>query len=405
MCRSPYDEQEKGDLMSGKIVVFGAGATGRGHVGLLAWQAGFEIVWVDKDAELVAALRKQQRYTVHFTGRGAVPDVTVTGFRVYFHEEREAIAREIGDADLVLTSVIEHNLPDVAKTLALGVAHCRRAGRQTPLNCIACENMPDSSSSLGRYVRALLSGDDSEYLDRFWGFPDCMISRVVPRPEPDPLRIVTENYNEWTVRAEAFRGEKPVALTAMELINNQTARLERKLFVHNGGHAICAYLAWHRGHEFIHQAVADPAVVEPLLKALDEIGAVVLRKHPCFSEEEIAAYKRELGERGANEAMRDPIARVVRDPIRKLGPQDRLLGPAQLAVEYGLPRAHIVQGIVAALRYHSEADSQSVQLARDIAERGLPAVLEDVCGLAKGSPLVGEILSAWDRFQENRVAH
>ncbi len=36
--------------MTGKIVVFGAGATGRGHVGLLSWQAGFEIVFVDKES-------------------------------------------------------------------------------------------------------------------------------------------------------------------------------------------------------------------------------------------------------------------------------------------------------------------------------------------------------------------
>ena len=42
--------------------------TGRGHVGLLAWQAGFEIVFVDEKAALVDALRRQGRYPVKLYG-------------------------------------------------------------------------------------------------------------------------------------------------------------------------------------------------------------------------------------------------------------------------------------------------------------------------------------------------
>ena len=146
-----------------------------------------------------------------------------------------------------------------------------------------------------------------------------MISRVVPRPEPDPLVIVAEDYNEWTARAEAFKGAKPAALTALELVDNQTARLERKLFIHNGGHAVCGYFGFHRGHEFIHEAVADPVVPSTSSGALDEIGEVVERKHG-FSAESIDAYKRDLCRRGAIAEMRDEILRVVRDPIRKLSP-------------------------------------------------------------------------------------
>ena len=44
--------------MPERIVVFGAGATGRGHVGFLAWEAGYQIVLVDRNRELVDALRQ-----------------------------------------------------------------------------------------------------------------------------------------------------------------------------------------------------------------------------------------------------------------------------------------------------------------------------------------------------------
>jgi mannitol-1-phosphate 5-dehydrogenase len=382
--------------MTEKIVVFGAGATARGHVGLLAWQAGFEVVFVDKKLDLVESLQRAGQYRVKLYGQQC-REITVSGYRVYSHLDRARVAEEVRDAVLVLTAVFDQNLPDVAQTIALGVAACARAGRTQPLNCIACENMMDSSSTLGRHVRTLLSADALAWCDQHAGFPDCMISRVVPRPEPDPLVIVAEDYNEWTARAEAFRGAKPAALTALELIDNQSARLERKLFLHNGGHAVCGYVGFHRGHRYIHEAVADPVVAEHVLGAMDELGGVV-RQRWGFSAESIDAYKQDFCRRGAIAEMRDEILRVVRDPIRKLSPRERLVAPANLAVEYGLPRTWIVRGIAAALHYQHPQDSQSLELTENLAQRGLPAVLQEVCGIATDSPLNAEIKDVWTKW-------
>ncbi len=379
--------------MPQKIVVFGAGATGRGHVGLLAWQAGFEIVFVDKKPDLVELLRNAGRYRVELYGKSR-QTIEVTGYRVYHSLDRQAIAREMADAALVLTAVFDQNLPDVAVTLAQAVIACRKAGRSAPLNCIACENMMDSSSTLGRHVESHLTGEDLSYCRKIFGFPDCMISRVVPRPEPDPLVILTEDYNEWTARAEAFKGDKPAALTALELVTNQTARLERKLLIHNGGHAVCGYVGFHRGCRFIHEAVADLVVLRHVAGALDELGEVVRRRHG-FSAESIEAYKADLGRRGAIAELRDQILRVVRDPIRKLSARERLVAPAMMAVEYGLPRHWIVKGIVAALKYRHADDPQSMELADCLERQGLESVLKNVCSIDPGSVLADEIAAAW----------
>jgi len=379
--------------MTERIVVFGAGATGRGHVGLLAWQAGFEIVFVDKDAELVDVLKRNGEYTVKLYGK-QLDRIVVSGYRVYHALDRAAIAEEIRAAVLVLTAVFDQNLADVAETIALGIAECVRSGRKTPLNCIACENMMDSSTQLGQHVCRRLAGEELKWCRQYAGFPDCMISRVVPRPEADRLRIVAEDYNEWTARADSFCGPKPAKLASLELVEDQSARLERKLFIHNGGHATCGYFGFHRGHKYIHEAVADPAVAERVLRALDELGAVVQRKWG-FSPQSIDEYKQDLCRRGAVAEMRDEILRVVRDPLRKLSPRERLVAPANLAVEYGLPRAGIVAAIVAALRYCHPHDPQSLMLAAQLAQQGLPQVLHSVCGIAANSPLAVEIESAW----------
>lgn len=96
--------------------------------------------------------------------------------------------------------------------------------------------------------------------------------------------------------------------------------------------------------------------------------------------------------------MRDEILRVVRDPIRKLSPRERLIAPAQLAVEYGLPRRWIVRGIVAALRYRHPQDLQSVALAEQLSQEGLCRVLERMCGIAADTPLAMEITRAWEEW-------
>ena len=99
--------------MKEKIVVFGAGATGRAHVGLLAWQAGFEIVFVDIKPTLVDALRHSECYKVTLYGT-ETQEIIVSGYRIYDASERSAIAEEICDACLVLTAVFDQNLEDVA---------------------------------------------------------------------------------------------------------------------------------------------------------------------------------------------------------------------------------------------------------------------------------------------------
>ena len=376
------------------VVVFGAGATGRGHVGLLAWQAGAHLVFADTNERLVRALQQAGSYRVDIHDDRSCRQIVVKGADYLSASQREAVSRQIVEADLVLTSVFDQNLPDVAITVALAAKRCREAGRTRPLNFIACENMQNSSSTLGRHVREELSGEELDYGRRYFGFPDCMISRVVPQPEPDPLVITAEDYNEWTARREDFKGEPPAWLTALQLVDNQDARLERKLFMHNGGHAICGYFGFHYGHCHIHEAVADPRVAQCVVGACDQLGEVVRRKHG-FSAESIEEYKNDLYRRGAIPEMRDQILRVVRQPLRKLGGQERLVAPARLAFQYGLPRDQIVRGMVAALKYHHPGDPQSLEMQRTIKEQGLERLLCQVSQLTPEDPLIAEIEKAW----------
>ncbi len=373
-----------------KAVVFGAGSAGKGLIGLLFHQAGYRITFVDIDPVVVDQLGTAGRYQVLVHGLdGNRSTHEVAPFSILAATEREQVAQEVVTADLVLTAVFVQNLPDVAQTLALAVSRCRRTGRETPLNCIACENMKSSSSTLAGHVQSLLDEEDLRYLRTTVGFPDCMINRVVPK-SPSPLQLETEDYCEWTADRRELKGPAPADVDFIEWVDNQDARLDRKLMVYNGTHAASAYFGSRAGHTWLRDAVTDENVIPYIQGTLRQLGAAVARHHH-FSPTDMEHYQQDFWRRARNPGLQDAIARVARQPQRKLSRQERLIGPAMLAYDYGLARDHIVEAIWAALHYCQADDSQSQVLAQSLKEHGLRNTLASVSSLTADDPLMDEV--------------
>ena len=88
-----------------KAVHFGAGNIGRGFVGLLLHDAGYEVVFADVNGALIDELAASDHYTVHEVGRGA-RDRVVDGYRaVNSATDAAALADELATADVVTTAV------------------------------------------------------------------------------------------------------------------------------------------------------------------------------------------------------------------------------------------------------------------------------------------------------------
>ncbi|MCR4427630.1 MAG: mannitol-1-phosphate 5-dehydrogenase, partial [Firmicutes bacterium] len=325
-----------------KAVIFGAGASGRGHIGHLAYASGYQLVFVDVDRSLVEELEKAGRYTVHLVGT-TEQDVTITGYRAYSLRDEETVVREIAACDLVLTAVTAEGLPGVVPCLCRGIMARADCPTEAPLNVVACENMIRGSSSLREQVVATLDPRYLPYLQNHIGFPDAMIARVVPAPTGNRMHIVAEDYNEWVVDRNSWLGPPP-DIQGLELVDNLQARLERKIYIHNAGHAVCGYLGYLRGHHLMCDAIADPWIREIVDGAMSEAGQALIRRFG-FSRASIDAYRAAFFPRVAARQIPDPVARVIRSPKRKLGRKERLLGPACMAIDYGLACGNLAMGI------------------------------------------------------------
>ncbi len=129
-----------------KAVHFGAGNIGRGFVGLILHEAGYEVVFADVNAELIGHLASADSYRVTEVGPHA-RDWTVTGFRaIDSAADGEALIAEIATADVVTTAVGPNILRFVAPAIAAGLR--ARSADLGPVAVMACENAINATDTL-----------------------------------------------------------------------------------------------------------------------------------------------------------------------------------------------------------------------------------------------------------------
>jgi mannitol-1-phosphate 5-dehydrogenase len=176
------------------------------------------------------------------------------------------------------------------------------------------------------------------------------------------------------------------------------ARLREKLYVFNAGHASCAYLGWLRGHTTIAEAVRDPFLRPMVAGSLLESRRALLQTYPQLGTD-VHGPVAEALLRYADDELADPVVRVAREPLRKLAPADRLLGPLRMAREQtGQEPPYFSLGVAGALLYRGDDGEQTRELRTRLGRDGVRAVLEQVCGLATGDPFSDAVAARYAGF-------
>ena len=357
-----------------KALHFGGGNIGRGFIGKILAEAGYEVVFADINMTVIDRLNQDHGYTVHVVGEGVDQHETVQNVRGINSGDEAAVTAEISDATLVTTAVGPPVLEILAPLLARSLAARYRAGG-APLNIIACENMVRGSSFLKEKVLAA-AGDDAALIDANTGFVDCAVDRIVPPVrggDADPLAVTVEVFSEWIVDSTQFKGAVP-AIAGMIATDKLMAFIERKLFTLNTGHTALAYFGQLAGKKTVGEAMQDDAVRQAAEAVMKESGAVLIRRY-AFDPAAHRAYIDKILKRFANPYLHDDIDRVARQPLRKLGAQERFIKPLNGMLEYDLPHDATVRAIAATLHYHNPDDPQAVEMQYYRQAHGIAATL------------------------------
>lgn len=339
-----------------KVVIVGAGRTGRGYVARQmpgvsssahATGEPVELTFVDRNEKLVEQLALANEFEVRFgNGRETVRVAGFDSLPSYTEEATQALA----EADLVLTAVGEQNLTDVAEQL-LAARKVREDA--SPIRVVTCENgvtpkrrlveaLPAEGFVLGEAIVFCTTDVDGE------------------------LNIVSEDLDYIPYDIVAMQDELGLPGFAPEERFHDL--LERKIYTYNCLSACIAYLGALKGYDDYGQAATDDEILAAMQELKDALSGALSARYGITFEEQDKFGDMAIG-KFTNKDISDSIVRNARAVRRKLGPSERIVAPMRILMEQGQD-ARILQRIAAAaiaygVRVEGEQKDELLALLRE----------------------------------------
>ncbi len=376
-------------------IMYGAGNIGRGFIGSLLSQSGYRVTFVDVADPVVNHLKEKECYPIRYVSTTGHEDVLIENVTAIHGNDTEAVSDAIAACDIMATAVGARILKFIVPNIVAGLRKRWEKGG-APLNIIVCENLMDANLVVEGLIKEKLTEDECKKFDETVGLVEASIGRMVPvqteeMKDGEPMRVCVERYGFLPTDKAAFKGGVP-EIKNMVPFEPFDFYIKRKLYIHNMGHATCAYLGDLLGLQYIYESI-DVADVRVLVQNAMIESATALNKKYGVPTEDIIMHITDLMGRFTNAALLDTCARVGGDPGRKLSPDDRLIGSSSLALSVGITPAYIAVGAAAGLhRYIKEAEGM---------EQGMDAaasVLKEVSGLDADSVLAKMILSMYEKI-------
>ena len=372
-------------LAKKKFVMYGAGSIGRGFIGPLFSHAGYEVIFVDINKTIIDALNTSGHYYYTIACKESY-DTEVTGVCGIDGTNEQAVINEIVECDLMAVSLGSSVLQKVTPIIAKGFS-LRMDQTGKPLNILICENLKDANVVLRDWLLEELPKEYHKLLKEKCGLIKTAIGRMVPVvvPNPfDPLNVLVEEYDFLPFDKDAFIGTLP-KIDKLVPYSPFSFYEERKLYLHNMGHAICAFLGLEYGYEAIDQAIRDPYIRLLTLSAMIESSSMLSAKYG-IPYNDIFDHAEDLLIRFGNTALGDTCERVGRDPMRKLNTDDRLAGIIRQCPDYGIHPVYISFGYAIALKRVTEDWEYACKICREtgnltIEQTGLIMRLYDALSL------------------------
>lgn len=342
-----------------KILIVGAGAIGRGFLAPLLQNYNFEISFYDQNEKLVTDLNKNKYFHAAITGQKNYNFKKIKVDKAY--DKKSKI--NISIFDIVFCCVGPKQCISVAKLF-------KRAK-----TVISCENDFFSVQQIKK-----ISGNKNV----FFGIPDVITSSTAPTAllKKDKLTTVSER-GELILEKGNYKITKQISQVGVKSLEQHW---RAKLFIHNAPHAILAYLGHLKKYKYIHEAMADKRIKKIVLGAMREITDGVIKAK--YVPKKFAEYymKKEI-RRFSNLLLFDPISRVAREPIRKLGKENRIILALRVSQWNKKLPVNIAIGVKAALEFNDKNDPESKYLQSLRKKLDDDEVLEMISGIERTDPL------------------
>jgi len=352
---------------------FGFGPIQGGLFAKEAFQSGNfnRIVVAEIDADLVDAVRANNAsYYVNVAGSDGIEaqqidDVELLNPNIV--ADRQILLDVLSQSTEIVTSLPSVNFYGAgqANSVVSLIAEGLKNSRAEATIIYTAENNNHAAEILLKAVsekNAALPQGKVQFLNTVIG----KMSRVVTDPaEIAELHLKTiapginraflvEQFNRILVSRTQIAGFKPGIKVFIEK-DDLLPFEEAKLYGHNAIHSLLGFIGAVKGYTRMTELKNDRAVMQIGRDAfMQESGAALIKKYSylgdeLFTEDGFRDFAEDLLERMTNPYLGDTIARVVRDVVRKLEIDGRILGTMQLALEHGIEPENMALGAMAGI--------------------------------------------------------
>lgn len=384
-----------------KAVVFGAGKIAKGFIGQLLYLSDFEITFVDVYEPMVNLLNERKKYHVHVLGAPEL-DSEVNNFIAYTFENDKEIYEALSQADAAFVSVGGNHLPQVGQSIAQILNKYGVPERE--LTIVACENWKDAGYTLQKAIESNLTEERKALFQKYIGVSEAVMMRTATQPDSKeakdhPEDVWVQNFWYLPIDGSRVKGSFP-KIKDVELLDNFGNFLIQKMYTNNTSNAVIAYTGYLLGYKLVAEAANSPEISKLLDQTYEEINQTLeaeLKVDPHQQEE----FSKKARAKYTDWTIVDQVTRHAKDPIRKLGPEDRLVGPARMALKHGIFPETIIDTIAKALFFDYPEDESAMKLKEMRETKGIPFVLKEICKLDENEPLYGEVLKSVDKIRKS----
>ena len=368
--------------MSDTAFIFGAGKTGRGFAAHIASLGGYNVVLIDKNKQLIDDLKKEGQYDIQVLGCDE-KNATIR-FSNAYHINDASWHDLFIKTSIAFTAVFGNNLEELSEHLVVALNKRYLKNPDQSLTIITCENKTDAACFLKDCVLKKIGSEKEAWLSKHVGFSESIIFKTCldASAKQSPLTIRAQNFFELPCDADAIK--EPLYVYGLKPLKNFKNQLKRKIYTYNCINAVITYLGAQKGYTQLYDAGNDQAILQVARKAANETSEALIAEFR-FDPNEQRDWMNAAFAKFSDKNIPDPIERNGADPARKLNRNDRLIGPALLALKHGIYPEGLLEGIVACFDYwDAEKDFKIADLAK---EKGIDSVLQQVCGLSKDEQL------------------
>ena len=348
------------------IAIWGAGKIGRGFIGDLFFQAGYQLTFIDADIELAEKLNKQGSYTVYkLKSETDQSKNIIDQFSIIHLNENLKVQDALMETTILAIAVFPGAFEDTAQKIAEHIEIRRQSQESSPLDIILCANIHHPGPLFRNMIESFLSDGGKDYLKDNVGIVESLIIRMAVEPtekmkKEDPLVIMTNGYELLTIDQTALKNDAP-DVEGLRLTDRIEPEEIRKMYTYNMIHAVYAYLGKLNSFTTVIESINDEIIQSIALGTLEEISRA-LQKEFNFTEGEMKEWNLEVLNNMANPILKDSINRVGGDPKRKLQNNDRLIGPALLCRKNGIMPYYLTIAIAGGYMFSNPEDASSLEI-------------------------------------------